>query len=108
MSNLTIHYNRKYMAFIAGTAWFALIGQLYLILVNRTTTIPETLLRFFSFFTILSNIIVALSLSTLLVGPNGKWGRFFSKPSTLTAITVYITVVGAIYNGILRFLWAPQ
>lgn len=108
MSNVTIHYNRKFMAVIAGAAWFALIGQLYLIIINRSSTIPETLLTYFSYFTILSNLIVAISLSVLLIGPAGKWGRFFSRPSTLSAITVYIAVVGIIYNTILRFLWAPQ
>jgi hypothetical protein len=108
MSNLTIHYNRRLMALIAGAAWFALIGQFYLILVNRVVTIPETILRYFSFFTILTNLIVAISMTVLLTGPSRKWGRFFSKPSSLTAITVYITVVGAVYNAILRFLWQPK
>lgn len=107
MSNLTIHYNRKFMAIIAGAAWFALIGQFYLIIINRQVTVIETIIRYFSFFTILSNLIVAISMTVLLISPSGKWGRFFAKASTLTAISVYITVVGITYNVILRFLWAP-
>ncbi len=88
--------------------WFAVIFQLWLIIVNRTVSIPETIIRFFSFFTILTNILVALCFTFLLLKPNTKWGIFFSKPATLTAITLYIAVVGIIYNVILRFLWSPQ
>ncbi len=88
--------------------WFAVIFQLWLIIINRTVSIPETIIRFFSFFTILTNILVALCFTFLLLKPNTKWGIFFSKPATLTAITLYIAVVGIIYNVILRFLWSPK
>ncbi len=33
---------------------------------------------------------------------------FFSKSTTGTAIAVYITIVGIVYNIILRFIWNPQ
>ena len=39
---------------------------------------------------------------------NSLWGRFFSRESTATAITVYIVIVNIIYNIILRFIWNPQ
>ncbi len=91
--------------FIGAVAgWFALITQLYLILANRTTSIAETLFRYFGFFTILTNIMVALCFTALLF----RKDTFFHKASTQTAIAVYILVVGAVYNIILRFLWAPQ
>ncbi len=92
----------------ATLGWFAIIFQLYLIIVNRTAPIPETIIRFFSFFTILTNILVALCVTFLLLKPLGAWGKFFSRPATLTALTVYIAVVGLIYNVILRFLWTPK
>ncbi|MEO5893417.1 MAG: Pr6Pr family membrane protein [Ferruginibacter sp.] len=92
----------------AALAWIAVFFQLYLIIVNRTASIPETITRFFSFFTILSNILVALCFTYRLLKPNAKWGRFFSRPTTQTAIALYIGVTGIIYNTILRALWKPE
>lgn len=62
---------------------------------------------FFSFFTIQSNILVALCFTFLWLKPKSKWGSFFPNPKNATAITLYITIVGIVYNAILRFLWAP-
>ncbi len=87
--------------------WFALVTQFYLILANRVVSVPETIFRYFSFFTILTNILVALCLTVLLTKPLSKPGKLFSQPKTMTATTVYITIVGIIYNTILRFIWEP-
>lgn len=92
----------------AFLGWLAIVVQFYLIIINKTASIPETVIRFFSFFTILTNILTALCFTYLLFKPGSKWGLFFSKPASLAAITVYIAVVGLIYNLILRFLWSPQ
>lgn len=97
-----------YLVILAALGWFALLSQLYLILQNGTGTVIEIIIRYFSFFTILTNLIVALCATVLLLKPKFKWGIFFSKPVNLTAITVYITIVGVVYNAILRFLWQPQ
>ena len=90
---------------IAAMGWFALTAQLYLIIIYRTAALAETLLRYFSFFTILSNILVAVCATALIINSRH---HFFSKSSTITAITIYITVVGLVYNIILRPLWKPQ
>jgi len=87
------------------TGWVALIGQFYLILENRVASIPETIVRFFGFFTILSNILVTVAATVLLLEKPAGWLRFFSKASTLAAIGVYIFVVGLVYNTVLRFQW---
>lgn len=42
-----------------------------------------------------------------MIIPGKGAGAFFSGSQTLTAITVYILIVGIIYNIILRFLWQP-
>ena len=97
-----------YLTVTAVLGWFALASQLYLIIQNRVVSVAETIVRYFSFFTILTNLIVAVCVTVLLLKPNSKWGRWFSKSTTLTAITVYITIVGVVYNVILRFLWKPQ
>ena len=92
----------------AVMAWAAVIIQLYLIMVNRTVSIPETLLRFFTFFTILSNILVAICFTVFSLKPLVENGYFFSRSSVLSAVTVYITIVGTVYQLALRSIWDPQ
>src|ERR1700693_5796375 len=96
---------RVYLFLVAIAGWFALIVEFYLILSSRQASVPETITRYFTFFTILTNILIAVGCTSILLKPASGWGRFFSKATTLTAIAVNITIVGAIYNAILRFLW---
>ena len=99
---------KTHLWIISVLGWFALISQFYLIMLNRIVSIPETIIRYFSFFTLLTNILVALCSTILLLIPLSRWGKFFSNRKTLTAITVYIVIVGFVYNLILRFLWKPE
>src|SRR5882757_5578904 len=94
-----------FLAVIAALTWFALIAQLFLILGNRTASVAETIVRYASFFTIESNILIAVASTTLLLAPASRWGSFFARTTTLTALTLYILVVGIVYNGVLRYLW---
>ncbi|MES2734172.1 MAG: Pr6Pr family membrane protein [Bacteroidota bacterium] len=97
-----------YAALVAILGWLAVALQFYLIIDNRATTVPETVIRFFSFFTILTNILVAWCFTNQWLKANEDGTRFFARPTTLTAVTVYITLVGLVYNLLLRFLWHPQ
>jgi hypothetical protein len=92
----------------ASLGWFAVIAQFYLLMKNSTVSVPETIFRFFGYFTIDSNILVALGFTFLFLQKNSRPGRFFTKATTLTAITVYITIVGIVYHVILRSTWNPQ
>lgn len=107
MQDKSLKLNSRFFAIIAIVGWFAVVLQLYLIILNRVASLPETMVRFFSFFTIQTNILVAICFSFLWLKPKSKWGLFFSKPKNTTAITLYITIVGLVYNVILRFLWVP-
>jgi hypothetical protein len=99
---------RAYLLLLAIAGWFALIGQFYLIIASKQASVPEIIIRYFTFFTILTNILIAVASSVILLVPRSGWGKFFSKTTTLTAITVNIVIVGATYNTILRFIWSPQ
>jgi hypothetical protein len=94
-------------AILALIGWFALALQLWLILgANAQAGIApgETLVRFFSYYTILTNGLAALvSTGTAL----DRDGTFFSRPGVQTAVAVYITVVGLVYVTILSALWTP-
>src|SRR5678815_1955687 len=108
MNNSSTIPARIIVTHTAALAWIALVFQFYLVIVNRVAPLPETIIRFFGYFTVLSNILVATCFTLILIEPGSGGGRFFAKPATLTAVTVYITVVGIIYNAILRFLWSPK
>lgn len=97
---------------ICVLTWIALVTQLYLnIQINKMggkVSLTETLIRFFSYFTILSNFLVALATSFNLKDRSDNRASFFRKPQTLTAINLYILIVGLVYNIILRYTWNPQ
>lgn len=94
---------------IAGflLGWIAIIGQFILLIQNRQADIPETIIRFFSFFTILTNILVALYFtSRISIFKNTSLSKL-SNSGNLTALTAFILVVGLVYQIILRSTWKP-
>ena len=59
---------------------------------------------FFSFFTILSNILAAIVFAAALCENRLV---FFRSPRVQSAVALYMLVVAAIYIGVLEGLWAP-
>lgn len=100
--------NKVFLMAGIGAGWFALIAQLYLTIVNNAIPVMESVIRYFSYFTILTNIMVVLCFTLLLFNFGKNEERFFLKPKVLAAVTVYISVVGIVYNLILRFTWQPK
>ncbi|MEK6478439.1 Pr6Pr family membrane protein [Catalinimonas sp. 4WD22] len=88
-------------------ACFAVITQYVLMIENSQTPVLETTVRFFSFFTILTNTLVALYFCTMWLGSSSRLGKLFQRRGVITAITVYITVVGLVYQLLLRQIWEP-
>lgn len=86
--------------------WFAVIIQFVLMIENRVAPISETIIRFFSFFTILTNMLVAIYFTCIVFIKNQK--KSINRPGFLTAITIYIVMVGAVYQIALRHVWHPQ
>lgn len=98
---------RNFLFIILLCGWFSLFAQFYLV-IKDADNLWESVLRFFSYFTILTNLLVSVCCTVLLFNSNTRLKNFFSKASTLTAITVYILVVALIYNLVLRKLWQPH
>ena len=92
----------------ATIAWFSVLTQYYLMIENRVTPILETTIRFFSFFTILTNLLVAIYFTLSLIKKENRVLSIINKPGTLTAVTVYITIVGLVYQILLRHIWDPK
>ncbi|MFT0716183.1 Pr6Pr family membrane protein [Flagellimonas lutimaris] len=87
--------------------WFAVLAQLYLMLQNREAGIAESLLRFVSYFTILTNTFVALFFTTRVFGADQKLLPLFHRNATPMALTAFIVVVGLVYQLVLRKIWEP-
>ncbi len=87
--------------------WFSIIGQFVLMMQNRQTAVVETIIRFFSFFTILTNMLVALYFTSRISIFNKVFFQKTFYKGILTALTTFILVVGLVYQIILRNTWHP-
>jgi hypothetical protein len=102
---------RVFMAVIALVAWFALLIQFPLTIATARANgmmIVWAVTTYFSFFTILTNLLVALGLTLSLWMPNSALGSYFSRPAVTSATAAYIAMVGACYSLLLRHLWDPE
>lgn len=111
---------------LALLAWTALILQLYL---SAITHLPNLLVNFFSFFTVLTNLLVAVvtTWTALVASPDTHrtgdlsapaavpqtvphWNaRHTAPPAGLQAATaVYIALVGIAFSLLLRQLWHTE
>jgi len=89
----------------------ALVLQLYLLLrlaAGKGGTSTAAIVEFFSYFTILSNLLAVLAYLGSLMGRGEGAPAFFARPGVKTAIAVYIAVVGLVYVIVLRVLWNPE
>jgi hypothetical protein len=85
---------------IAVITWSGLALQLSIS--DPALPLLDRILAQLGFFTILSNLLVAVSLTTYLIFPRFIMGRVFSSTSVRSAIAVYICMVGIVYNLMLR------
>jgi hypothetical protein len=91
--------------------WFALLLQLYLMLVQSAggaRAMAGTVITYFSFFTILTNFLVALVFTATVFSSEIGWVQFFRRPSVQAGAAAYIAIVGITYRLLLRQLWNPQ
>jgi hypothetical protein len=101
------NYQRLLANFGALVSWFTVITQLVLSLQNSVIPPLQTVVKFISYFTILTNTLVALFFTASLL-PNSRLYAFFSRKDRGTAIAVYITIVCVVYQVLLRPIWNPE
>ncbi|RMV35195.1 putative Membrane protein [Pseudomonas savastanoi pv. phaseolicola] len=107
----TAQGQRYYTLVAACLGWSGLVIQLYLIFIGRYAdhaSLLGGLVRFLSFFTVLSNTLAAVALSCALTARQSAGHRFFRHPVVCGGIAVSIALVGIAYNILLRHLWHPQ
>lgn len=98
-------------AVAALSGWAALLLQLWLTVATvlaQGRGWPMGLVIYFGYFTILTNLLVALVLLAWCVGPGFLGHGWLTRPVTLTTAASAITVVGLVYFLILRHTWKPE
>ena len=93
------------LALITVAGILALTTQFCFYIHKPSAPVTENIIRYFSYFTMESNIMVTLCAAFLLLAPRSKPGTFFSSPPVFSAITVYIIIVCLVYNLVLRPLY---
>ena len=91
----------------AAVGWVALDLQLVALHINaaaRGVAFGTATVNYFSYFTILSNVLAALVLSAFALDR----GSFLRRPAVSAAVAIYMAFTGVVYFTILRHIWNPQ
>lgn len=80
----------------------SVVLQAILFFQNTTLSMVESSLRFFSYFTILTNLLAGFFL--IFYSNQKAWTN---QNGALTAVTMYLFMVGLVYQVALRFVWSP-
>jgi hypothetical protein len=102
---------RTFALLAAALSWFALALQLGLSIrmsLANGGSVGHGVWMYLAFFTILTNLLVAVTLSTPLAAPRSRAGAFFASPQTIAGVAVNIALVCVAYNLLLRHVWNPQ
>ena len=102
---------RRLITSAAVLGWAGLGIQLYLIFFARLSvgaSLLGGLVSFFSYFTVITNTLVAVVLTCAVTDRDSAACRWFLQPWVSSGIAVSIAVVGLAYSILLRHLWHPQ
>lgn len=102
---------RRLITSAAVLGWAGLGIQLYLIFFVRVSvgaSLLGGLVSFFSYFTVITNTLVAVVLTCAVTDRESASRRWFLQPWVSSGIAVSIAVVGLAYSILLRHLWHPQ
>ncbi len=92
---------------IGAIAWIALVVQLYISIqlnLAKGSGVAYGIWMYFAFFTVTTNLLVALTLTVPALAPASRLGRFLARPASITGATASIIIVALIYNTLLLHL----
>lgn len=96
-------------AVFAAVGWSALGLQYGLMLGDNPGADAVGLtVNYLSFFTILTNVLVAVALTLPVVGAETRLGRWAGSEGFRAGVTMYAVVVGLVYHFLLHATWNPQ
>ena len=96
-------------AILAAVAWLAVLLQLWLsvqLVIGNGKSIVDGIIVFLGYFTILTNIFVAL-VASAGARSNGPT-LWLYRPSVVGCATTAILLVSIAYHLLLREIWSPQ
>ncbi|OYX58580.1 MAG: hypothetical protein B7Y86_02525 [Brevundimonas subvibrioides] len=99
---------RGWRILFALVGWVGLLAQYALSLDAGTRSVFGSTVVFFSYFTVLTNVLVALALTAPALFPDSRIGRWTASEGVRAAVAMYIAVVGLIYHTLLAATWNPQ
>ncbi|MHC6224322.1 Pr6Pr family membrane protein [Pseudomonas sp. X10] len=100
-----------WLSLAAVLGWTGLAVQLYLVLLVRwqeQASLVGGLVNVFSYFTVLSNTLVATVFSYAAFGRESPGRRFFLSAAVSSGVAASILLVAVAYSLLLRHLWQPQ
>lgn len=97
-----------YRAAHAAVALAAATGLVlhYIVVLGHDGEVAVRSIRFLSYFTILTNMLVAATAAGIASG-RGRWSDRGAQPAWRTAVTLHILVVALIYHLLLRQVTLP-
>jgi hypothetical protein len=101
----------SFAAALAVLTWFGVLLQCYLsvrLAMHNGHSIGGGLGIFLSYFTVLTNLLICLSLTASLLAPSSVLGRWSSRPPVIAGIATSIVFVGLSYHFLLRNTWNPR
>jgi hypothetical protein len=102
---------RRFTAGTAALGWAGLAIQFYVtmsLFAGKDNGLLGGLSSYFSFFTVLTNLLAVMALTASLRDKKSIAMRFFSRPSVQSGIASSIALVGTVYTLFLRNVWDPQ
>jgi uncharacterized membrane protein YhdT len=102
---------RFFAAAIAILGWYGLALQFYIARLTAAgagTPATTWAINYFSYFTIQTNLLVAIFFTLAAGTASSKLRNFATRPTVQCALAVYIAIVGIVYALVLRDLWNPE
>jgi hypothetical protein len=92
-------------------AWFGVITD-FTTSINKDLAaglaVSDTFIRLLGYFTILTNVFVALVATTCGLLPSSRWGMVFSSPKVFGCVVSSIVFVGIIFHLLLSDIYNPD
>ena len=102
---------RQFALVVALVTWFALVVQLVMSIrmgIARGGDWTFGLWMYIAFFTVTTNLIVAVASLVAALAPESRVGRALANVDSLTGIAASIILVAITYNALLAGLWQPR
>lgn len=108
---IDVDVRRRLISLAAVLGWTALGIQMYLTLYYRWSSggsLLGGLMSYFSYFTVLTNTLVAAVLTCAATSRESAARRWFLQPWVSSGVAMSIVLVSVAYNLLLRHLFRPE